>query len=156
MLNEPESTRSSSTPEEAPESPRPPRVRRDGAGWAAIVAQQRASGLSIVAFCRRHGLAVSTFHAWKRRLEAEPSSSHPDSLQPAAADSSTPESVHPGFVRLQPASAADQAPSAGASSATFDVRFDRGATLRCPADRLDELVSLLLADPDSDAGDHRC
>jgi hypothetical protein len=36
--------------------------------WRALLDQHRASGLSIVAFCRRHELAVATFHFWKRRL----------------------------------------------------------------------------------------
>ena len=44
------------------------RVRRSAEQWAALIAAQAASGLSIAAFCRERGLAVSTFHAWRRRL----------------------------------------------------------------------------------------
>jgi transposase-like protein len=34
---------------------------------AAILAEQAASGLSIVQFCRRRGIALSTFHSWRSR-----------------------------------------------------------------------------------------
>lgn len=36
--------------------------------WAALIAQQQASGMSIDAFCRRHHLAASTFFVWRRKL----------------------------------------------------------------------------------------
>ena len=39
--------------------------------WRELIAQQRAGELTVVAFCRRHGLAASTFFNWKRRLESE-------------------------------------------------------------------------------------
>ena len=37
--------------------------------WRALVEQQRAGAVSVSAFCRRHGLAVSTYFAWRRRLD---------------------------------------------------------------------------------------
>ena len=36
--------------------------------WRRIVDGQRASGLSVAAFCRRHGLAAASLYAWRRRL----------------------------------------------------------------------------------------
>jgi transposase-like protein len=36
--------------------------------WVEIIARQRASGLGVGRFCRREGLAPSTFFAWRRRL----------------------------------------------------------------------------------------
>lgn len=39
--------------------------------WRVLVEGQRSSGLSVEVFCRRHRLAVSTFFAWRRRLEGE-------------------------------------------------------------------------------------
>ena len=47
------------------------RVRRSAEQWASLIAAQADSGLSIEAFCRERGLAVSSFHAWRRRLSAE-------------------------------------------------------------------------------------
>ena len=47
------------------------RVRRSAEQWAALIAAQAASRLSISAFSRERGLAVSTFHAWRRRLGEE-------------------------------------------------------------------------------------
>jgi len=37
--------------------------------WRRWFGEWRASGLSVRAFCARHGLAESLFHAWRRRLE---------------------------------------------------------------------------------------
>jgi hypothetical protein len=38
------------------------------ARWRGLLAKQSSSGLSIAAFCRREGVALSTFHWWKRKL----------------------------------------------------------------------------------------
>ena len=75
------------------------RVRRSAEQWTALIAAQATSGVSTAAFCRERGLAVSTFHAWRRRLsEAQALSS-----------------AERGFVRLRvedgPAAAAGPADS---------------------------------------------
>jgi hypothetical protein len=36
--------------------------------WQAVIERQQASGQSIVGFCSKEGLALASFHAWKRRL----------------------------------------------------------------------------------------
>ena len=38
------------------------------ARWRGLLARQISSGLSVAAFCRREGVALSTFHWWKRKL----------------------------------------------------------------------------------------
>lgn len=40
------------------------------ARWREIVEQQRGSGLTITAFCRRMGVAQASFFAWRRKLRA--------------------------------------------------------------------------------------
>jgi hypothetical protein len=40
--------------------------------WQQRMSGQRASGLSIAAYCRREGIANASFHAWKRKLRALP------------------------------------------------------------------------------------
>ena len=40
------------------------------ARWRQRLARQPASGLSIVAFCRREGVSDASFHAWKRKLRS--------------------------------------------------------------------------------------
>jgi hypothetical protein len=40
--------------------------------WRALLAEQRGSGLSIAAFCRRAGVPLSSFYAWRRKLERVP------------------------------------------------------------------------------------
>ena len=37
--------------------------------WLELVEAQRTSGLTVDPFCQQHGLAVSTFYGWKRRLK---------------------------------------------------------------------------------------
>lgn len=43
------------------------------AQWRQRMERQRASGLSIVEFCRREGISKATFHVWKRKLHGFPS-----------------------------------------------------------------------------------
>jgi hypothetical protein len=38
--------------------------------WRDLIDRQQACGLSVAAFCRRNGLAQSSFFAWKRKLAA--------------------------------------------------------------------------------------
>ena len=38
--------------------------------WREVIERQRASGLSVAAFCRDQGVAASSFFAWKRKLGA--------------------------------------------------------------------------------------
>ena len=37
--------------------------------WRRRIDQWRVSGLSVQAFCARHGLACASFYAWRRLLE---------------------------------------------------------------------------------------
>ena len=36
--------------------------------WRRWIAQWQTSGLSVAAFCARHGLAAPSFYAWRRTL----------------------------------------------------------------------------------------
>jgi hypothetical protein len=40
------------------------RVRRQAAEWAALIDQWRQGGLSLPAFCQRHGLSRGTMQNW--------------------------------------------------------------------------------------------
>lgn len=44
------------------------RQRRDAQAWGELVKQQRASGLSVPAFCRREGINAWTLYGWRSRL----------------------------------------------------------------------------------------
>src|SRR5262245_27592812 len=37
--------------------------------WRRRISQWRASGLSVRAFCARHGLSTASFYSWRRVLE---------------------------------------------------------------------------------------
>ena len=38
------------------------------ARWREIIKRQMSGGAGVAGFCRREGLALSTFHWWRRRL----------------------------------------------------------------------------------------
>ena len=38
--------------------------------WREVLQRQRASGLSVASFSRRHGLSAASLYAWRRRLSA--------------------------------------------------------------------------------------
>jgi transposase-like protein len=40
--------------------------------WRRRVAEQRRGGLSIAAYCLRHGLSEASFYYWKRKFRDEP------------------------------------------------------------------------------------
>ncbi len=47
------------------------KARRSRGEWQQLVEAHAASGLTQAAFCRREGLALSTFQYWKRQLAAD-------------------------------------------------------------------------------------
>lgn len=47
------------------------RARRTPEQWSRWIVRQRRSGLSVSEFCSRHGLALSTFQCWRRRLASD-------------------------------------------------------------------------------------
>jgi hypothetical protein len=40
------------------------------ARWRAIIRRQMSGQVGVAVFCRQEGLALSTFHWWRRRLES--------------------------------------------------------------------------------------
>ena len=97
------------------------RPRRDASQWRQLIAQQRESGLSVRAFCEAHDLSEPGFYAWRRRLRGE----------------SIAEAGAAAFVRLEPT---EPTPAWGDM---IEVQFGPDVTLRCGADRLDQVVRLL-------------
>mgnify|MGYP006308015103 CR=1 FL=1 len=102
--------------------PRRRRVRRSAEQWASLIAAQADSGMSIVGFCRARGVAVSTFHAWRRRLSGT-----------RAASSSC------GFVRLR----SGDEPPADVDGGGVVVRFADGVEVRVDARQLTEVLRCL-------------
>lgn len=48
--------------------------RRGESEKRAILSRQAESGLSVIEFCRREGIAASSFHSWKKGLRKNESS----------------------------------------------------------------------------------
>lgn len=46
------------------------RTRRTRAEWIALMSEMKASGQSMSAFAREHGVSMGSLAYWKRRLEA--------------------------------------------------------------------------------------
>ena len=90
--------------------------------WRRVFQRHRRSGLSIVAFCEREGVATSTFFAKRRQLEAEP-------------DEPTSSSA---FVEVTPIGEASDASSAS------ELAGDGGASDHAGATEVGEPLELVL------------
>ncbi|NLT71349.1 MAG: hypothetical protein GXX91_11740 [Verrucomicrobiaceae bacterium] len=103
--------------------------------WCAILADYERSGLSQADFCRRHRLALSTFHYHRKRRR---SSSAPAGrlIELRAA----PPTV-PAPAKAPTASAG----AAGRASLRMDIPLcsSRTVTLHCPLERLSEVIAQL-------------
>jgi len=91
--------------------------------WIEIIGRQRASGLGVDQFCRREGLAPSTFFAWRRRLNEAGGRDDPGSGVRHT------DSAGAAFVEVVAASeAAEAAGSCGASltASGVEVRLGNG------------------------------
>src|SRR5436309_8966665 len=51
--------------------------------WRRWINQWRASGLSVRAFCARHGLATASFYNWRRELQRRAAAEQAAAEQPA-------------------------------------------------------------------------
>jgi len=103
--------------------------RRSGPQWQALVAEQESGDLSVKGFCEARGLAVSSFHAWRRRFK-----------QRAA------QSEASGFVELR----AGQGESCDGSEdhdGRLEVRLGP-ATLLAPLSFLPQVVAALMREAD--------
>lgn len=73
--------------------------------WRRLFHRQRSSGLSVAAFCGREGVAVSTFFAKRRQLEAS-SGAEPQRAQ-GSASGARQRLAPPAFVEVRSTGAAD-------------------------------------------------
>ena len=83
------------------------RRRRSESEWAEILRRFESSGLTVRAFCRRHGLSLSSFQRWRSRL---------GSASPAE------------FVELVPTTAAT--PAVPTSAWWLEIALPNGVQLR--------------------------
>ena len=97
--------------------------------WRDLVERQRASGLSVAAFCRRDGVAASSFFAWKRKLGFVPAT--------------------PAFVEATVAGTPPTRPPTTRSAGRVEVRLRGGRRVRVgpgfDRDLLAEVVAALEA-----------
>lgn len=47
-------------------------MKRTPQQWQRLLAEQAESSLSIVDFCRQHGLSTSNFYYWRDKLQSKP------------------------------------------------------------------------------------
>jgi transposase-like protein len=74
------------------------RQHRSPAEWQTLLSQFETSGLSVVAFCRRHAISDSSFHRWRTKLAG----SHP--ATPAVETSIPSDFVDLGALMAKPSS----------------------------------------------------
>ena len=103
-----------------------PRVRRTEASrrrsareWRALVRTQSRGDETRTQFCARHGVALSTFDWWRRRLRTESDAPAAPRVLPAVSGGATPL-----FVELAPH--ATPAPMA-ATAPSWEIELDLGA-----------------------------
>ncbi len=92
--------------------------RRGEAFWRRAVMAQRDSDSTQEDFCRRHGLALSTFHRWRQRLRGLGAPQHV--------------SVRPSFVEVKARPERTSPPSTD-GEAGFELEFSSGVCLRLPS-----------------------
>lgn len=122
--------------------------------WRQRMERQRASGLSIVAFCREEGVSLATFHAWKRKLHG-PASTRPASGEAAMASRSRKRRAavprrrgarNSAVSPAAPMRSSDflQLPVRGVrSSPWIELSLVDGTVVRVPQDNLAALTTLL-------------
>ena len=81
------------------------KVRREAAEWARLIDQWRQSGLSLPAFCQRHGLSRGTMQNWvykpSLRHAAELAGRQPGPDRPTPPDPPTPPGPSPAFLPIR-------------------------------------------------------
>lgn len=102
--------------------------------WRDRVKRQRRSGLSIVEYCRREGFSACSFHAWKRRLRASPSTAERKSKKRGQQRAPRGQSPQGGFVQF---------PLTVESS--IEIRFAGGTIVSVPAEKLAVTLKTLQA-----------
>ncbi len=84
--------------------------------WRETIARRARSGLSVREFCEREGLALSTYHYWRRELARR--DAEPVGVSPEKVDSSRPAFVP---VSLE-----------GRSAAAIEIELVDGTIVRVP------------------------
>lgn len=112
-------------PRTAPDAPR--RTRRTERQWRSLIRAQARSRQSRKAFCARHGVALSTFDWWRRRLREEEFAG--EASDPVAAES--PTLIAPTFVELtRPPSGTPATIPVSEATGVWEIELDLGAGLR--------------------------
>lgn len=108
--------------------------------WRELIEQQQRSGLSIAAFCAEHGVAASTFFAWRRKLEIRGVPGAP------GAPGAPGMSGAPAFVELRPSiePAAARANELEAALGSVELRHTQAEAARGSVELLSAPIELLL------------
>jgi hypothetical protein len=83
------------------------KVRRQAAEWAALIDQWRQSGLSLPAFCQRHGISRGTMQNWvykptlQRAVEEARRQAQTRAAGPGQADGPPPSDPSPAFLPVR-------------------------------------------------------
>jgi hypothetical protein len=83
------------------------RVRLRAVDWAALIDEWRRSGLSLPAFCQRHGLSRGTMQNWvykpalRHAVDEARRAARPPAVAPVRADGPPPPDPSPAFLPVR-------------------------------------------------------
>ena len=69
--------------------------------WRGVIREQRASGLSVSAFCRERGVASCSFYSWRRRIEKPQRENGSDGPHQSGGDGSSDSNIAAKFVPVE-------------------------------------------------------
>ena len=114
--------------------------------WEEVIQRQASSGLSVLAFCREHGVTEGSFYYWRRKLAATPVPAKAGRKEARLRPGRSVDKMTTKFVPV------DIPASSGATRASCEVVLPDGCRLivptQCDAGWLREMLSVL--------GDWRC
>jgi hypothetical protein len=118
--------------------------------WRQRIERQRASGLSVVEFCRKEGVSGAAFHRWKGRLRGRTGGRQPSmAARQASRESPTSRRRGPRGVAAGRSASTRKAdffelPVRGMrSSPWIELTLADGTLIRVPQENLAALVTLL-------------
>jgi putative transposase len=94
--------------------------------WREVFHRFDASGDSVVGFCKREGLNTSSFHRWRRRLEAAPTTTveEPKASKAQEPRGPTRQPAMASFIEM-----GSMAAASAAASGRLEVRLELGGGL---------------------------
>ncbi len=120
------------------------KVSQAETAWRGRMTRFRRGTLTVVEFCRREGVSVPSFYAWRKRLE------------PAVEPKSRGEQSRSALPRKPKDAARLFVPVNVSSSPVAEIEFPNGVRIRVPATNVEAIRAAVLAGGDPFREDSSC